>query len=73
MGIHLVRVKTLLLRRFAGFSADECRRAFASRMHEPYDVADLVRRHPERRIRIADMIGRRGRFITLAMARFFYL
>src|SRR5262245_20836054 len=49
-------VKTVLLKRFAGFSADECRRAFSSRMREPYDVAELVRRHSERRIRIADMI-----------------
>src|SRR5204863_5448326 len=42
-------------------------------MREPFDVAELVRRHSERRIRIIDMIGRRGRFITLAMAGFFYL
>jgi len=65
--------KTLLLRYFAGFSKDERRQSFSSRMRTPFDVGDLVRRHSERRIRIADMIGRRGRFITLAMAGFFYL
>jgi hypothetical protein len=42
-------------------------------MSEPFDVADLVARHSERRIRIIDMIGRRGRFMTLGMAFFFYL
>ena len=42
-------------------------------MRQPFDVAAFVARHSERRIRIADMIGRRGRFITLAMAGFFYL
>jgi dolichol kinase len=39
----------------------------------PYDVAAFVERHSERRIRIIDMIGRRGRFITLGAAGFFYL
>jgi hypothetical protein len=66
-------VKTVLLRYFAGFSKDERRQSFSSRMRTPFDVDDLVRRHSERRIRIVDMIGRRGRFITLAMAGFFYL
>ena len=42
-------------------------------MNEPFDVAEFVSRHSERRIRIVDMIGRRGRFITLGMAGFFYL
>jgi hypothetical protein len=66
-------VKTVLLKYVVGFSKEERRQAFSSRMDAPYDVADLVRRHSERRIRIADMIGRRGRFITLAMSGFFYL
>lgn len=66
-------VKTALLSSIAGFSKDERRQAFSSRMSEPYDVEDLVRRHSERRIRIVDMIGRRGRFITLAAAAMFYL
>ena len=42
-------------------------------MDRPYDVAALVQRYSERRIRITDMIGRRGRFITLATAGFYYL
>lgn len=66
-------VKTLLLKYVAGFSRDERRQAFSSRMDAPFDVAALTARHSERRIRIIDMIGRRGRFITLAMAGFFYL
>jgi hypothetical protein len=66
-------VKTLLLRFVAGFTKQERRQAFSSRMREPFDVSGFVSRHSERRIRIIDMIGRRGRFITLAMAGFFYL
>ncbi len=65
-------VKALLLKYVAGFSKEERRQAFSSRMRAPFDVAEFVRRHSERRIRIIDMIGRRGRFITLAMAGFFY-
>ena len=41
-------------------------------MKAPFDVFDLLQRHSERRIRIADMIGRRGRFIVLGMAGFYY-
>ncbi len=66
-------VKTLLLKYLVGFSKEERRQAFSSRMDAPYDVSDIVTRHSERRIRIIDMIGRRGRFITLAAAGFFYL
>ena len=66
-------VKTLLLRSFVGFTKEETREAFSSRMDRPYDVAALTAKYSERRIRIADMIGRRGRFITLASAGFFYL
>ena len=66
-------IKGTLLRRFAGFSAGDVRDAFSSRMDRPYSVAALVARYPERRIRIVDMIGRRGRFVTLAAASFFYL
>jgi hypothetical protein len=66
-------VKTLLLKYVVGFSKEERRQAFSSRMSAPFDVAEFVRRHSERRIRIVDMIGRRGRFITLAMAGFFYM
>jgi len=66
-------VKTLLLKYVAGFSKEERKQSFSSRMHAPFDVAAFVSRHSERRIRIIDMIGRRGRFITLGMAGFFYL
>ena len=66
-------VKALLLNYFVGFSKDERRQALSSRMREPFDVASFTSRYSERRIRIADMIGRRGRFITLATAGFFYL
>lgn len=66
-------IKNVLLKYVAGFSKEERRQAFSSRMDAPFDVAELVARHSERRIRIIDMIGRRGRFITLGMAGFFYL
>jgi hypothetical protein len=72
-GIIWWAVKAVLLRRFVGFTKDERRAAFSSRMQGPYDVGDLVARYSERRIRITDMIGRRGRFITLAAAGFYYL
>ena len=65
-------VKNLLLRYFVGMNRDDRRRVFSSRMTEPFNLTDLLSRYSERRIRIADMIGRRGRFITLAAAMFFY-
>jgi hypothetical protein len=66
-------VKNGLLRFVAGFTKEERRASFSSRMTTPYDVQEILGRHSERRIRIVDMIGRRGRFITLAMAGFFYM
>ncbi len=66
-------VKTLLLKYFVGFSKEDRRRAFSSRMSAPYEVGELVQRYSERRIRIADMVGRRGRFITLATTALYYL
>ena len=72
-GLIWYGVKTLLLNKFVGFSKEERRRSFSSRMDAPFEVADFVARYSERRIRIADMIGRRGRFLTLAMAGFYYL
>lgn len=66
-------VKNLLLARFVGMSKEDRRAAFSSRMNQPYEIAALLEKYPERRIRITDMIGRRGRFITLALAAFFYL
>ncbi len=72
-GVIWWAVKAALLRWFVGFTRDERRDAFSSRMDRPYDVSSLVRRYSERRIRITDMIGRRGRFVTLAAAGFYYL
>ena len=66
-------IKRALLRYVAKFSKEECRDVFSSRMRRPFEVGEVVARHSERRIRIIDMIGRRGRFITLGMAGFFYL
>lgn len=66
-------IKTLLLKYFVGFSKEERRQAFSSRMRAPFEVAFFTSRYSERRIRIVDMIGRRGRFITLAAAGFYYL
>jgi hypothetical protein len=66
-------IKNLLLARFAKFDKSERRAAFRSRMSQPFSVPDLVARHSERRIRISDMIGRRGRFMTIGFAAFFYL
>jgi hypothetical protein len=66
-------VKAALLKFVAGFSKEERREAFSSRMSAPYDLDGLLARHSERRIRIVDMVGRRGRFITLAVAAFYYL
>jgi hypothetical protein len=66
-------VKRLLLRKLAGFTKQETDAAFRSRMAEPFDLATLLLAHSERRIRIADMIGRRGRFVTMGMAGFLYI
>ena len=63
-------LKSLALR-WVGFTKDERRDAFSSRMDRGYDVAALTAKYSERRIRIADMIGRRGRFAFLAMAGLF--
>jgi hypothetical protein len=66
-------IKALLLRKIAGFSPDEVRAVFRSRMNEPFDLQAILARHPERRVRIADMVGRRGRFLTLGMMGFNYI
>src|SRR5712691_3478663 len=72
-GLIWYGLKWALLRWMVGFSKQECRESFAARMDGPFDLPGLLARHSERRIRIADMIGRRGRFITLALAGFFYM
>jgi hypothetical protein len=64
-------IKALLLRRLVGFTGAEVREAFSSRMSTPFDLAGLLGRHSERRIRIVDMIGRRGRFMLMGLPAFF--
>lgn len=66
-------VKLLLLRKLAGLSKEETRAVFRSRMAEPFDLGALLQRHSERRVRIADMIGRRGRFFIIGMTGFGYV
>jgi hypothetical protein len=67
------RVKRLLLRRVVGFSREELVTNFASRMGTPFDLPALLARHSERRIRIVDMITRRGRTVPPLLASFTYL
>jgi hypothetical protein len=66
-------VKNRLLRSVVGMSHDERRQAFSARMSEPYPLPELLAHYSERRIRIVDMIGRRGRFMTILAAAFFFL
>jgi hypothetical protein len=66
-------VKNLLLAKFVRMSREDRREVFSSRMSRPFDLAGLLSRYSERRIRIVDMIGRRGRFITLALALLYFL
>jgi len=72
-GLIWLGIKSLLLGKMVGFTKEERRAAFSSRMHEPFDLPGLLARYSERRIRIADMIGRRGRFIVIQLAGFAYL
>jgi hypothetical protein len=72
-GFAWLGIKTLLLRYFVGFSKEDRRRAYSSRRDGRFDVADFTARYSERRIRIADMVGRRGRFGTMALSGFFVL
>jgi hypothetical protein len=65
--------KRLALRKLAGFGDDELRSVFRSRLREPFDLERLLRRHPERRIRIADVIGRRGRFVFIGLLGYGYV
>jgi hypothetical protein len=66
-------VKRLLLRKLAGFWEEELRAVFRSRLAEPFDLGALLRSHSERRVRIADMIGRRGRFFTIGLLAYGYI
>jgi dolichol kinase len=67
------RVKRLLLRRIVGLTPDELATSFASRMDTPFDLQALLGRHSERRIRIVDMITRRGRTVPPLLSGFIYL
>jgi hypothetical protein len=60
-------IKSAVLRGF-GFSKEDRRNAFSTRVDRRFDVAALTAKYGERKIRIADMIGRRGRFAFLAFA-----
>jgi len=53
----------------AGFSKNELRQAFGSRLHG-FSLELILRRHSERQIRIIDMIGRRGRNVLLIIVSF---
>ena len=66
-------VKYALLGEWVGFTKEERKRAFSSRLDGAFEVADLTSRYSERRIRIVDMIGRRGRFFMLGLSGFFFL
>ena len=46
LGRDLWAIKGALLRWFVGFTREERRDAFSSRMDRPYNVADLVSRYP---------------------------
>ena len=66
-------IKRLLLRKMVGLSREEVDAVFTSRLGQPFDLQALLRGRSERRIRIADMIGRRGRFVTVGMAGYVYV
>lgn len=66
-------IRSLLLARAVGLSAEERRAVFRSRMDGSFDLRSFLARHSERRIRIVDMIGRRGRFITIGSLGFAYI
>jgi hypothetical protein len=66
-------IRYVLLRRFVGLSKEEAREVFTSRMHRPFDLSRYLSRYSERRIRITDMIGRRGRFVTLGIMGFLFI
>ena len=66
-------VKRLLLRKLVGLSREETDGVFRSRLKRPFDLQALLEGRSERRVRIADMIGRRGRYVTVGMAGYAYL
>jgi hypothetical protein len=66
-------VKRLLLLKVAGLSREETDGTFLSRTRRPFDLPALLRDHSERRLRIADMIGRRGRYVTIGLLGYAYV
>lgn len=66
-------IKLLLLRKLAGLSREDARASFRSRLREPFDLKALLAKYPERRVRIADMVGRRGRFMTIGLMGYGYI
>jgi dolichol kinase len=66
-------IRYVALRKLVGMSKDDVREVFTSRMHHPFDLARYLGRYSERRIRITDMIGRRGRFVTIGLMGFLYI
>jgi len=66
-------VKRLLLRKMVGLSREETDATFRSRVRRPFDLAALLHGHSERLVRIADMIGRRGRYVTIGMLGYSYI
>jgi hypothetical protein len=66
-------VKRALLRKLVGLSREETNATFLSRLQQPFDLPALLRGRSERRVRIADMIGRRGRYITMQMLGYTYI
>ena len=66
-------IKVLLLRRFVGLTKGRRARRLHLAHEVPFDLAGLLQRYSERRIRIADMIGRRGRFMMMGMLGYWYI
>ena len=66
-------IKLLLLRKVAGLSKEDAQATFRSRVREPFDLPALLARYSERRVRIADMVGRRGRFMTIGLLGYGYI
>jgi hypothetical protein len=66
-------VKWVLLRKLVGLSREETHATFLSRVRRPFDLPAVLRGRSERRVRIADMIGRRGRYVTIGLLGYAYV
>jgi hypothetical protein len=65
------RLKRLLLRR-AGLGAAELAQVFSNRL-EGFELEPLLASHSERKVRVADMVGRRGRTAAAAFMGFYFV